>query len=144
MEQRIATSRAVFQRRYSMFLIAGFGMVALVLSVVGIYGVISYSVAQRMRELGVRVALGAQRGDIMALILRDGTVLAVAGIAIGLAAAYWLTRYLQALLYGVGSTDVKTYVGGALVLGSVALIASYIPARRATRVDPLVALRAAD
>jgi putative ABC transport system permease protein len=144
MERRITNSRGVFMRRYSMFLVAGFGAVALALSVVGIYGVISYSVTQRMRELGVRVALGAQRGDIMTMILRDGAVLAAVGIAAGLGAAYWLTRYLGTLLYAVGTTDVATYVAGSVMLGVVALIASYVPARRATRVDPLVALRGAD
>jgi predicted permease len=144
MERQIANSRGVFMRRYSMFLVAGFGAVALVLSVVGIYGVISYSVTQRTRELGVRVALGAQRRDIMTMILRDGALLAAAGIVAGLGAAYWLTRYLQSLLYGVGTTDLATYVAVSAVLAGVALIASYIPARRATRVDPLVALRGAE
>jgi putative ABC transport system permease protein len=144
MERQIASSRGVFMRRYSMFLVAGFGLVALVLSVVGIYGVISYSVTQRMRELGVRIALGAQRGDILAMILRDGTVLAAAGIALGMVGAFWLTRYLRALLFGVGTTDVVTYALAALLLACVALMASYIPARRATRVDPLVALRGAE
>ncbi|MDQ3997332.1 MAG: ABC transporter permease, partial [Gemmatimonadota bacterium] len=144
MERQIASSRAVFMRRYSMFLVAGFGAVALVLSIVGIYGVISYSVTQRMRELGVRVALGAQRGDILTMILRDGTLLVATGIALGLAAAFWLTRFLRALLFGIGTTDVTTYAAVALLLAAIALVASYVPARRATRVDPLVALRAAD
>jgi putative ABC transport system permease protein len=112
-----------------------------VLSIVGIYGVISYSVTQRLRELGVRLALGAQRRDIMTMILRDGTALAAAGIVAGLAAAYWLTRYLESLLYGVGTADPATYAAVALTLAAVAVLASYVPARRATRVDPLVALR---
>src|SRR3712207_4492382 len=133
-----------FMRRYSMFLVTGFGAVALVLSIVGIYGVISYSVTQRMRELGVRLALGAQRRDIMAMILRDGTALAAAGIVVGLGAAYWLTRYLQSLLYGVRTADPMTYAAVAFTLAAVAVLASYVPARRATRVDPLVALRGAD
>ena len=141
MERQIIDSRGVFMRRYSMFLVAGFGVVALVLSVVGIYGVISYSVTQRTRELGVRVALGAQRSDIRSMILRDGAVLAAAGIMAGLAAAYWLTRYLRSLLFGVGSTDPVTYALASVILAGVALLASYLPARRATRVDPLVALR---
>ncbi|MFN2564119.1 MAG: ADOP family duplicated permease [Gemmatimonadaceae bacterium] len=144
MERQIANSRGVFMRRYSMFLVAGFGIVALVLSIVGIYGVISYSVTQRMRELGVRIALGAQRRDIMAMILRDGTLLAALGIALGVVGAFWLTRYLRALLYGVETTDVATYATVALVLAAVAGLASYIPARRATKVDPLVALRGAE
>jgi putative ABC transport system permease protein len=144
MERQIASSRAVFMRRYSMFLVAGFGVVALVLSIVGIYGVISYSVTQRMRELGVRIALGAQRGDILAMILRDGTLLAGVGIALGVGVAFWLTRFLKALLFGIATTDVTTYAAVALLLAAVTLIASYVPARRATRVDPLVALRGSE
>jgi ABC-type antimicrobial peptide transport system permease subunit len=144
MERNIANSRSVFMRRYSMLLVGGFALLALVLSVVGIYGVISYGVVQRTQELGVRVALGAPRRDIVSMILRDGTVLAAAGITIGSLAALWLTRFLRSLLFGIETTDPLTYVGVALLLASVALIASYIPARRATRVDPLVALRGAD
>jgi predicted permease len=144
MERNIANSQSVFMRRYSMLLVGAFAVLALVLSVVGIYGVISYGVVQRTQELGVRVALGAQRRDIVRMILRDGTILAVAGILAGVLAALWVTRFLRSLLYGVEANDPLSYVIPAVVLGGVALIASYIPARRATRVDPLVALRAAE
>jgi putative ABC transport system permease protein len=144
MERNIANSQSVFMRRYSMLLVGGFALLALVLSIVGIYGVISFGVVQRTQELGVRVALGAQRRDIIVMILRDGTLLAAAGIVIGSVAALWLTRFLRSLLFAIEATDPLTYVAVALLLASVALVASYLPARRATRVDPLIALRAAD
>jgi putative ABC transport system permease protein len=144
MERNIANSESVFMRRYSMLLVGAFAVLALVLSVVGIYGVISYGVVQRTQELGVRVALGAQRRDIVRMILRDGTILAAAGIVIGSLAALWLTRFLRSLLFGIETNDPVTYVVAAVLLASVAVIASYIPARRATRVDPLVALRGAE
>jgi putative ABC transport system permease protein len=144
MEQNIANSRSVFMRRYSTLLIGGFAILALVLSVVGIYGVISYGVVQRTQELGVRIALGAQRRDIVGMILRDGSVLAAGGILLGSVAALGLTRFLRSLLFGVGAADPLTYVGVAALLVGVALLASYVPARRATRVDPLVALRTAE
>ena len=144
MKRNIANSQSVFMRRYSMLLVGAFAGLALVLSVVGIYGVISYGVVQRTKELGVRVALGAQRRDIVRMILRDGTLLAAAGILLGSLAALWVTRFLRSLLFGIETNDAATYVVAALLLGGVALIASYIPARRATRVDPLVALRAAE
>jgi putative ABC transport system permease protein len=144
MERNIANSQSVFMRRYSMLLVGGFAVLALVLSIVGIYGVISYGVVQRTQELGVRVALGAQRRDIVLMVLRDGTALAAAGIVIGAAAALWLTRFLRSLLFGIQTSDPLTYVGVAALLAAVALLASYLPARRATRVDPLIALRAAE
>jgi predicted permease len=144
MERSISNSQSVFMRRYSMLLVGGFALLALVLSVVGIYGVISYGVVQRTRELGVRVALGAQRRDIVFLVLRDGTVIALAGIAIGAGAALWSTRLLGSLLFQVDAGHAPTYVAVAALLGGVALLASYLPARRATRVDPLLALRSPD
>jgi putative ABC transport system permease protein len=144
MERNIANSQSVFMRRYSMLLVGGFALLALVLSVVGIYGVISYGVVQRTQELGVRVALGAQRRDIVVMILRDGTLLAATGIVIGSLAGLWLTRFLRSLLFGIETTDPLTYVAVALLLATVALLASYVPARRATRVDPLVALRTSE
>jgi putative ABC transport system permease protein len=144
MERNIANSQSVFMRRYSMLLVGGFALLALLLSVVGIYGVISYGVVQRTQELGLRIALGAQRGDIVGMVLRDGTLLAAAGVALGLVAALWLTRYLRSLLFGVTAVDPATYVGVATLLVGVALLACYVPARRATRVDPLVALRAGE
>jgi putative ABC transport system permease protein len=144
MERNIANSQSVFMRRYSMLLVGGFALLALVLSVVGIYGVISYGVVQRTQELGIRVALGAQRRDTIVMILRDGTLLVAAGIVIGSVAALWLTRFLRSLLFAIEATDPLTYVAVAALLAGVALLASYLPARRATRVDPLIALRAAD
>jgi putative ABC transport system permease protein len=144
MQQSIADSRSVFVRRYSTLLVGGFALLALILSVVGIYGVISYGVVQRTQELGVRMALGAQGGDIVGMILRDGTLLAVAGIVVGSVAALWLSRFLRSLLFGIGTADPLTYVGVAALLAGVALLASYVPARRATRVDPLIALRTAE
>jgi putative ABC transport system permease protein len=144
MERNIANSQSVFMRRYSMLLVGAFALLALVLSVVGIYGVISYGVVQRTQELGVRVALGAQRRDIVLMVLRDGAVLAAGGVVIGGLAALWLTRFLRSLLFGIQATDPLTYVAVASLLVGVALLASYLPARRATRVDPLLALRAAE
>jgi len=118
-----------------------FAGLALVLGAVGIYGVISYSVAQRTRELGIRIALGARRAELLLMILREGAKLAFAGVAIGLLGALLLTKLMASLLYGVGTRDPLTYASVGVLLVFVALIASYLPARRATRVDPVVALR---
>jgi ABC-type antimicrobial peptide transport system permease subunit len=115
--------------------------VALMLGVVGIYGVISYVATQRTREIGIRIALGAAQRDVTGLFLRQGLVLAAAGIAVGVAAAAGLSRFMSALLFGVGGIDPITYAAVALGLGGTALLASYIPAVRAARVDPAVALR---
>jgi putative ABC transport system permease protein len=123
------------------WMFAMFGIVALVLASVGVYGVIAYGVSQRTQEIGVRVALGAQPADVVRLVVRNGAVLALSGIAIGLLGAYGLTRVIQSLLVDVSSTDALSFVGVTLFLGAVALFASYVPARRATRVDPLTALR---
>ena len=122
-------------------LLAFFGLLALVLTAVGIYGVVAYSVAQRTRELGIRIALGAQRKDVLMLILRQGLALVALGSAIGLVACYWLSSLVSSQLYGISPGDPVTLVSVAVLLAAVALLASYIPARRATRVDPLVALR---
>jgi len=129
------------QPRFTTSLLGGLSLTALILAIVGIYGVIAYSVAERTREMGIRMALGAGRADILRLVLRQGILLAGAGIAIGLAAAIALTRLLARLLYRVSATDPVTFGACALLFTAVALLASYIPARRATRVDPTIALR---
>jgi putative ABC transport system permease protein len=139
MERLLENSLAT--RRFSMFLFAVFSAVALVLSAVGIYGVMSYSVNQRTREIGIRMALGARRADVMRLVVGQGMALTAIGLGLGLASAFGLTRLMSSLLFGVTATDPTTYAGIALLLGLVALAACYIPARRATKVDPMVALR---
>ncbi|HEY6805737.1 MAG TPA: ABC transporter permease [Pyrinomonadaceae bacterium] len=139
LEERVAESVAV--TRALMFLFGTFASLALVLASVGIYGIISYSVSQRTNEIGIRMALGAQRRDVLSLIMRNGAVLAITGIAAGIAGALALTRFLKTLLFGVEPTDLKTFVAVSIGLLVVAIAASLIPARRATKVDPLEALR---
>jgi predicted permease len=139
MESIVADS--VAQRRLAMQVVGLFGVLALLLASVGIYGVMAYSVNQRTREIGIRVALGASKGTILRWVLRQGVALIAIGVATGLIAAFALMRLLRTLLFGVATTDIVTYLALALVLGVVALVACYIPARRATKVDPLVALR---
>jgi putative ABC transport system permease protein len=139
MEQRVSTSLA--QPRFSALLLSLLSVLAAGLAVVGIYGVISYSVAQRTREIGVRLALGARRGDVLRLVIGQGVALAGAGLAIGLAASFALTRLMKGLLYGVSATDLSTFAGAAALLGAVAIAACWLPARKATRVDPLIAIR---
>jgi putative ABC transport system permease protein len=139
MDQYLSSS--VAQRRFNMLLLALFAGLALLLSAMGIYGVMSYSVAQRTHEIGIRMALGAHKRSIIGLIVKQGMFLALLGIGIGLIGSFALTRVMTNLLYGVSATDPITFVGISLLLALVALLASYIPARRATKVDPMVALR---
>jgi predicted permease len=139
MAQRVDESLA--RRRFSMLLLGVFAGVALALAAIGIYGVMSYLVNQGTREIGIRMALGATARNVQSLVVRQGMSLALAGVAIGLAGAFALTRFLQSLLFGINATDPFTFVGIALLLSAIALVASYIPARRAARVDPMISLR---
>jgi len=139
MDERLADSLA--RRRFSMFLLVVFAVCASLLAAIGIYGVVSFWVSQRTRELGIRAALGARQADIMQLVIRQVVVLVVVGITVGLAASFGLTRVMSSLLFGVSATDGVTYVLLAALLGIVALVATYVPARRAAGVPPIVALR---
>ena len=134
-------SEAVARQRFSMLLLGLFATLALVLAAVGIYGVMSYSVAQRTHEIGIRMALGAQRSDVLKMTIRQGLQLVLTGVVIGLAAAYVLTRVMSSLLFGVSATDPITFVAISVLLISVALLASYVPALRSMKIDPMVALR---
>jgi putative ABC transport system permease protein len=139
MESLVSNSLA--QTRFNTLLLGIFASVAMILAAVGVYGVMNYSVSQRTHEIGIRMALGAERGDIIKLVLRQGVALATTGVGVGLAGAYLVTRLMESLLYGVSATDLSTFGGVAFLLVLVAIIASYIPARRATKVDPIIALR---
>jgi len=139
LEQILAESLAA--RRFSMILLGVFAALALLLSSIGIYGVISYVVGQRTHEIGIRMALGAQPSHVLRLMLGEGMKMALVGVAIGMAAAFGLTQLIASMLFGVSATDPITFCGVGLVLTGVALTACYIPARRAMRVDPMVALR---
>ena len=139
MEQLLSESLA--RRRFAMLALGLFAAVAMLLAVIGIYGVMSYAVAQRTREIGIRMAMGAQTSDVLKLIVRQGMSLAGIGVGIGLAGAVAVTRVMASLLFGVSATDPATFAAIALLLGGVALLACYVPARRATKVDPMIALR---
>jgi putative ABC transport system permease protein len=133
--------RSLYIERMESLLLAFFGLLALVLTAVGIYGVVAYSVAQRTREVGIRMALGAQKKDVLRLILVKGLALVAWGTGLGVVGCYWLSRLVSGQLYGVSPNDPATLVTVTVLLAMVALLASYLPARRATKVDPLVALR---
>jgi putative ABC transport system permease protein len=139
---REIVDQSIAQPRLNTTLLAVFAAMALLLATVGIYGIVSYTVALRSQELGVRMALGAQRRDVLQLVLREGAVLALAGVAIGVVASFGATRVIRSWLFGIGAGDVTTLVATSVALVTIALLASYVPARRATRVDPTLAMRA--
>jgi putative ABC transport system permease protein len=136
-----AVSESLTQRRFSMEMVGLFALTALLLAAIGIYGVISYIVSERTHEFGIRLALGAERKNILQIVLRQGLRLAIAGAAIGLAGALIVSRFMATLLYGVPAADFLTFFGVSLLFISVSLVACYLPALRATKVDPIVALR---
>ncbi len=142
MADRINNSQSAYLHRSAASIVAGFAILALSLGVVGLYGVISYSVAQRTREIGVRMALGAQRSSVHWLILSEAAWLAISAITGGIAASVWLATLLRSMLFGVSPWDMNTLLSVACILFASALVASYIPARRASSINPVEALRA--
>jgi putative ABC transport system permease protein len=138
-DQLMDSSRA--QPRFTMLLLGLFSLAALILAIIGIYGVLAYSVAQRRHEMAIRLALGAERGDILRLVVRQGLGLALVGIAVGLCAAFLMTRLMSSMLYDVSARDLTTFAIAPVIFLCIALLASYLPARRATRLNPLEVLR---
>jgi putative ABC transport system permease protein len=139
LEQQL--SEQISPRRFQTWMLGLFSLLALVLAIVGIYGVMAYSVAQRTREMGIRMALGARPGDVVWMVVREGTRLALIGVSIGAASALGLTRWMASLLFSISPTDPVTFITVAFLLTVVAVVACYIPAQRATNIDPMVALR---
>jgi putative ABC transport system permease protein len=138
---RAVVSKSVVTPASTAFLFVTFALLALVLGIIGIYGVLSYLVSRRTREIGIRLALGAQRGDVLWLMMKDGAKFSLAGITLGLAASLAVTRLFASELYGVSPADPATFAAVAAVMTVVTMLACYVPTRRATRVDPLIALR---
>jgi ABC-type antimicrobial peptide transport system permease subunit len=134
-------SATLAQEKTFSTLTTGFGLLALILASIGIYGIMAYNVARRVNEIGIRMALGAQSGQIRAMILREGVLLAIAGILLGVAATLPLTRLVATMLYGVSPTDPLTLIGATVILLAIALLAAFLPARKASVIDPTVALR---
>ena len=139
MAQLVSSSLA--RQRFYAVMLSVFAGVAAILAAIGIYGVLAYAVVQRTREIGIRMAIGAQRVQVLALVLRRGAILTGAGILLGVAAATAGTRMLEGMLFGVTPLDPLTFAAVAILFGAVAMLASYVPARRATKIDPMVALR---
>ena len=129
------------RQRFATLMLGAFALFAMLLAIVGVYGVMSYLVSQGAHDIGVRMALGAQRGRIVLMVMRQGMTLTVAGVVLGLLGALGLTRVMASLLFGVGARDFVTFAAVPLILIGIAILASFLPARRATRVDPVVALR---
>ncbi len=141
MEAHVRYGKPLLPARLGAMLVGAFGLLGLALASVGVYGVISYSVSQRTQELGIRSALGARPWNVISMVLRQGMTLSLIGVGIGLALAFLMLRAMRSVLYGVGSTDLRTLGIVTALLLLVAFVASYIPALRATRVDPVIALR---
>jgi ABC-type antimicrobial peptide transport system permease subunit len=139
LEERLGVFSA--QRRFQTFLLIAFALVAMLLAVIGMYGLMRYSVVTRMREIAIRMAVGAERRDILQMILREGLILSLAGLALGLVGALWLGQLLSGFVFGITARDTLTFVGVSVLLTTVAAAACYFPARRAARIDPAAALK---